>query len=199
VSKEEIVIEAPLVVGIGGSVWGNSATSQLLQAGLGHCAARGARTQMFAGTQLAELPFYGLSEVTDDSTAVALVSAVRQADAIIVATPGYHGGMSGLVKNALDHLEELREDQRPYLHGRAVGIMVAAAGWQGCGAALTAARSAVHALRGWPTPYGVTVNSVEQRATAGGHFPQPVDDALSILAEQLMQFTTRRAVARMKV
>jgi len=73
---------------------------------------------------------------------------------LIVASPGFHGGPSGLIKNALDHLEELRGDDRPYLDGRAVGCIVCAAGWQA-----TATRSTVHALRGWPTPLGVTINS----------------------------------------
>ena len=83
-----------------------------------------------------------------------LIEAVREADAIIIATPGYHGGVSGLVKNALDTLEELRADDRPYLDGRAVGCIVTAYGWQAAGSVLTSLRSIVHALRGWPTPFG---------------------------------------------
>ena len=31
-------------------------------------------------------------------------------------------------------------------------------GWQACGSALAHLRSIVHALRGWPTPMGVTFN-----------------------------------------
>jgi FMN reductase len=99
--------------------------------------------------------------------------------------------MSGLVKNALDHLELLRADPRPYLEGRAVGILVTAAGWQACGSTLMSVRSAVHALRGWPTPFGVTVNSIEQDADD----PQ-VDAALRIVAGQLMDFAGWRASAR---
>jgi FMN reductase len=44
---------------------------------------------------------------------------VRAADVLVIATRGYHSGISGLVKNALDTLEELRDDERPYLDGRA--------------------------------------------------------------------------------
>jgi FMN reductase len=117
----------------------------------------------------------------------------------VIATPGYHGGMSGLVKNALDHLEELRDDPRPYLDGRAVGVIVTAAGWQAAGTALVSVRSAIHALRGWPTPFGVTVNSVEQPVGADGRIDDRVDGALEILAGQLMEFASWRAAARADV
>ena len=48
--------------------------------------------------------------------------AVSAADGLIIASPGYHGGISGLVKNALDYVEDLRGDARPYLDGRAVAV-----------------------------------------------------------------------------
>ena len=60
------------------------------------------------------------------------------------------------MKNAIDLLEDLRGDSRVYLDGRAVGCIVTAAGWQGCNTTLGAMRGIVHALRGWPTPLGVT-------------------------------------------
>jgi len=57
----------------------------------------------------------------------------------------YHGSLSGLIKNALDSLEPLRDDVRPYLDGRAVGCIVVADGWQACGSALASLRGIVHA------------------------------------------------------
>ncbi len=98
--------------------------------------------------------------------------------------------MSGLVKNALDLLEDLRADTRPYLDGRAVGCIVVAAGWQGTGITLSAVRDIVHALRGWPTPLGVTINTVAVQAFGpDGRCTDPATDAqLSTLAGQVMQF-----------
>ena len=93
---------------------------------------------------------------------------VRKADGLIVASPGYHGGVSGLVKNALDLLEDLRDDERCYLDGRAVGCIVNASGWQACVSTLAAMRSIVHALRGWPTPLGATLNTTEKVFDATG-------------------------------
>lgn len=174
-----------LVVGLGGSTGPSSMTNQLL---LGCLARLDAETVVFSGDELGSLPIYGAGAGSVSSVAQAMVDAVRRADAVVIATPGYHGGMSGLVKNALDHLEALREDERPYLDGRAVGVIVSAAGWQAAGTALVSVRSAVHALRGWPTPFGVTVNSVEQRPDEAGRFDPRVDGALDVLAGQLTQF-----------
>jgi FMN reductase len=183
---------APLIVGIGGSTGAASRTTRLLTDCLAMTAALGARTVAFAGDQLTGLPMFAAAAGRPPGAAAqALIAAVRAADAVVIATPGYHGAMSGLVKNAVDHLELLRDDPRPYLDGRAVGVIVAAAGWQSCGTALVSARSAVHALRGWPTPFAVTVNTVEQRLD-----DTRVIGALHLLAGQLMDFVGWRAAAR---
>jgi AraC-like DNA-binding protein/NAD(P)H-dependent FMN reductase len=52
-----------------------------------------------------------------DEVAADLVQAVRAADALVIATPVYHGSFSGVVKNALDHLERGDLERTP------VGIM----------------------------------------------------------------------------
>ena len=181
-----MTIDHPFVVGLGGSPGSASVTNRLMMS----CLARlDAETVAFGGDELGQLPIYGAADPTvSSSVADAVVDAVRRADAWVIASPGYHGGMSGLVKNALDHLEGLRDDTRPYLDGRAVGVIVSAAGWQASGTALVSVRSAVHALRGWPTPFGVTVNSAEQRPGPDGRFDDRVEGALDVLAGQLMQF-----------
>lgn len=185
----------PLIVGIGGSTSDASVTTQLLRACLDATVALGARTEAFTGEQLAGLPIFAANGGAP-STADPLVTAVRAADAVIIATPGYHGGMSGLVKNTIDHLEALRDDERPYLDGRAVGVIVAASGWQAGGTALISVRSAIHALRGWPTPFAVIVNSAEPHLAADGGFDDRTRGALAILATQLTDFVGWRAAAR---
>lgn len=183
---------APLVVGIGGSTSPTSLTNKLVDACLVEVAALGARTARVTGPDLAQLPIY--SGDADVTAVGALIDAVRAADCVIIGTPGYHGGMSGLVKNALDHLEALRDDPRPYLDGRAVGVIVTAAGWQACGTTLVSVRSTVHSLRGWPTPFAVTVNSAEQTDSE-----ERVTSALRLLAGQLVDFAAWQSAARASV
>lgn len=170
-------------------------TTALLRACLDKLQERGAHTELIDGPQLNELPLYEAEAAATPEVALPLLDAVRRADCVVLATPGYHGGMSGLLKNALDHLEALREDPRPYLDGRAVGVIVAAAGWQAAGTALVSVRSAIHALRGWPTPFGVTVNSAEQRPNVDGRFDVRVDGALAVLAGQVFEFAQWRVLA----
>jgi len=160
--------EKPLVVGIGGSTRASSSTERALVISLKAAEEAGARTVIFGGPFLCRLPIYAPEKQQRTPEEREFVEAVRFADGVIVATPGYHGGVSGLVKNALDLLEDLREDKRPYLDGRAVGCIVTAAGWQTCGSTLAALRSIVHALRGWPTPLGAALNTAEPLFNASG-------------------------------
>jgi FMN reductase len=178
----------PLIVGIGGSTRATSLTDELLRAALAEATGRGAQTIAFGGRFLAELPIYAADEEPPGGDAAELASTVARADGLIIATPGYHGGMSGLVKNGLDHLEALRDDARPYLHGRAVGTIVTAAGWQACGTTLVSLRSAVHSLRGWPTPYGATINSAESVFDEGGAPLERIAAALHLVASQVIDF-----------
>lgn len=156
----------PLVVGIGGSGRAGSVTEWALDTALHGARQAGAEIQVFAGAILSTLPFYRSDDNKRGADVLQMLDAVTRADGLIVATPSYHGGVSGMVKNALDYLEDLRDDRRPYLDGRAVGCVVTSAGWQTGGATLSALRSIVHALRGWPTPLGLTVNVVESPAPA---------------------------------
>src|SRR4051794_16351558 len=116
--------EKHLVVGIGGSTNAYSITSLLLHNALDLVAERGVRTMSFGAAQMMALPMYSGPVSANDTdsgegAAVgALIDAVRNADAVIISTPGYHGAMSGLVKNTIDHLEALRDEDRPYLDGR---------------------------------------------------------------------------------
>jgi FMN reductase len=179
----------PLIVGIGGTVRSPSSSERVLTAALTAAEAAGARTQLFGGEILARLPIYNPADPGEPPERSALVEAVRSADGVIVATPGYHGSLSGLIKNALDSLEPLSGDARPYLDGRAVGCIVVADGWQACGSALASLRAIVHALRGWPTPLGATVNSALKPFDDAGALTDPRDIwQVETVAQQVVAF-----------
>ncbi|MGW2343559.1 NADPH-dependent FMN reductase [Streptomyces sp. NPDC001661] len=184
-----------LIVGIGGTTRPGSSSELAVRAALSATEERGARTVHFGGDFLASLPHYAPErpERTDEQRR--LVDAVRRADGLVIGSPGYHGGISGLVKNALDLLEDLRDDERVYFDGRAVGLVVTAAGWQACGTTLGALRNVVHAMRGWPTPLGVTLNSGQGRLfTPDGACADPAAAAqLSLLGDQVHGFAGRTA------
>ena len=179
------------IVGIGGTRRACSSSELLVRAVLDACSARGAETEMFDGQRLAGLPHFNAEDSARSEAEAEFVEAVRQADGIVIGTPGYHGGVSGLVKNAIDLLEDIRDDRRPYFEGRPVGLIVSAAGWQAGGITLAALRGIVHAMRGWPTPLGIAINSVEQKPFGpdGRLFDAAVAGQVELLARQIMGFT----------
>jgi len=179
------------IVGIGGSTRAGSQSERALHMVLATAREAGAETTVITGADLV-LPFYDPAVTERTEAARKLVEAVRQADGVVLASPGYHGTVSGLVKNALDYIEDLREDERPYLEGRAVGCVTTAYGWQASVTTLTALRSIVHALRGWPTPLGAAVNSGLARFDdAGAVSDDAVANNLRILGGQVVDFARR--------
>ncbi len=178
------------IVGIGGTLRDGSSTERLVAAVLDACASMGAQTQMFGGSTLKALPHFNPESAERTTGERALVDAVRDADAVVIGSPGYHGGVSGLVKNAIDLLEDLARDARPYFDGRPVGLVVSAAGWQATGVTLAALRGITHAMRGWPTPLGIAVNTVAQKPfAADGSLADPeIAGAVAMQARQIMQF-----------
>lgn len=186
---------APLIVGIGGTPRPNSSSELALAFALEEAERLGAKTAMF-GSAAIQLPMYvpDMSNRTPEATA--LVKAFKEADGIIVSSPGYHGGISGLIKNALDYIEDIRDLDPPYMHGRAVGCIVSAHGWQATMTTMVSLRSVIHALRGWPTPLGVTINSAEPIFDSEGKLvDERVAENLRIMTSQVVEFARNTSSA----
>lgn len=181
------------IVGIGGTLRAGSSTERAVRTALAEAERLGAEVVALSGAEL-DLPTYAPERPERSGAARALVEQLRAADGIVVGSPGYHGGISGLVKNALDYTEDLRDDERPYFDGRAVGCIASAAGWQAGSTTLAALRSVVHALRGWPTPFGVTINSRTPVFDPAGTCVDPeVATRLALVGRQVVEFAQGRA------
>ncbi|MEG3152584.1 NAD(P)H-dependent oxidoreductase [Sphingomonas sp. ZT3P38] len=179
----------PLVVGIGGTIGGVSSTERALRIALDAACQEGFRTRMFGGADMARLPLYDPRATERTEHEREFVDTVRQASALIIASPGYHGSISGVVKNALDLLEETAKDERPYLADMPVGLIATAYGWQATGSTIAALRSIVHALRGWPTPFAAAINSqVTKFDDDGGSSDAAVLDQLRLVGRQVARF-----------
>lgn len=180
-----------LIVGVGGTTRPGSSSETALRIALAAAERPGVRTQIFAGPSLL-LPMFAPERPERSDEARALVAALRRADGIVISSPGYHGSMSGLIKNALDYTEDMRSDPQPYFDGRAVGCIACAAGWQATGSTLAALRSVVHALRGWPTPFGAGINTAEGPFDKGLCKDASVAAQLCIVGEQVVEFAMSR-------
>jgi FMN reductase len=188
--------QGPLVVGLGGTLRANSSTERALRYCLEIVEQLGGRTKLFCGTDI-ELPMYAPHELERTPKAAQLVSALRSADAVVVSSPGYHGSVSGLIKNALDYIEDLREDSRVYLDNTPWGCITCAYGWQAAVGTLGHLRHIGHALRAWPTPLGVAINSADKIWDEKGTLTdETTKGQLEMLASQVLTFAQASAAGR---
>ena len=179
----------PLIVGIGGTIGAVSSTERALRIALDAVEREGFATRLFGGEDMARLPLYDPRATTRTSQEREFVEAVRKASGVIIASPGYHGSLSGVVKNALDLLEETAKDARPYLADMPVGLIATAYGWQATGSTIAALRSIVHALRGWPTPFAAAINTqITQFDDQGGVTDPAVLEQLCLIGRQVARF-----------
>ncbi|MCS6903600.1 MAG: NAD(P)H-dependent oxidoreductase [Candidatus Bipolaricaulota bacterium] len=149
---------SPKILGINGSLRRTgSRTLHALEIALRGAADAGAQTELLDLKQL-DLPFYDdRPDVQSYPPSVfALVERVRWADGLILASPVYHGTLSGAMKNALDFLELLSNDQPPWLENKVVGLISVAGGNSG----INTINSMLHtcrALRAWVLPASVVI------------------------------------------
>jgi FMN reductase len=184
------VKSSPYIVAVGGTLRPGSSTEKAMLYVLRAAERAGARTLLISGAAL-QLPMYQPENPDRTDAARDLVAQLALADGIILGSPGYHGSISGLVKNALDYAEDLRKDVRPYFSGRAVGCVATAGGWPGAVNTLSALRDIVHALRGWPTPLGAAINSSERVFDDSGACLVPrVQQTLELIATEILEFVT---------
>lgn len=179
-------MKQPHIVAIGGTLRPQSSTASALSHALSLAEAAGARTTLLTGPAI-DFPNFDPGTAWDRPEICAFVDVIRSADAILIGSPGYHGTLSGLVKNALDHVELLRGDARVYFDGMPVGLIATAGGWQAAVSTLHALRTIVHALRGWPTPMGVAINT-----GAGDDILAQSAPMIAIMMGQVMEFVRVR-------
>jgi FMN reductase len=145
--------EFSLLVGLGGSLREKSYTRAALIEALRIAETdRGAETELLDVREL-NLPMFEPDLMVNEYPAEdqininRLLEASRRAEVMIWASPTYHGTMSGVVKNALDFLELLADDEPPYLQGHAVGLIGV-----NDSSPFASMINSVHELRAWLAP-----------------------------------------------
>ena len=77
----------------------------------------------------------------------------------------------------------------------AVGTIITADGWQAAGTTLMALRAIIHALRGWPTPFGAALNAGAGLFDEAGDCKDQKDAwQLATVAEQEVEFAQMKAI-----
>ena len=174
------------VVGICGSLRQASYTRMALKVAL-----RGAE-EAGAETQLIDLRDYQLvfcdGGDSDDKTpqdVSRLREEVKGAQGVILATPEYHGGYSGVLKNALD-LMGFDE-----FEGKMIGLVGVSGGSMGAFGALSALRSVGRALHAWVVPEQAAVANVDEVFDEDGNCRvKDIEGRLRAVGRQVAKFAS---------
>ena len=181
----------PHIVGIGGTLREHSTSHAALERALAAAEAAGATTELLALNDLhlpLLIPRWSLNDY--DESVARYIAAVRRADGLIWSAAAYQGTIAGVHKNALDLLELLSEDVRPYLHGRVVGLIATAGGEMAAVNTINAMVHAAHALRASVVPLMVPISAASRRFDRELRL---VDDSVAQRLEQLGRLVVETA------
>ena len=136
------------VLGVGSSLRDGSSSTFTLMVALDLTKKHGAQTRLL-DLQQTTLPLYDPNENQSSIELQNIEEDVKWADAFILATPDYHGSMSGTMKNFLDYFwSEFAGKTFSYIcasHEKGLTVM-------------DQMRTAVRQCYGWSLPYGISVN-----------------------------------------
>ncbi|WP_066377847.1 MULTISPECIES: NADPH-dependent FMN reductase [unclassified Anabaena] len=165
------------IVGIGGSLRTNSYTQLALQIAAQRLEAIGAEVEILDLRQL-NLPFCnGDKEYPEYPDVQRLRDTVSNADGLILATPEYHGGVSGVLKNALDLMSFEQ------LSGKVTGL-ISVLGGQSNSNALNDLRLIVRWVHGWVIPEQIAIGQAYGAFSPEGKI---LDEKLSQRFDQFAQ------------
>ena len=111
----------------------------------------------------------------------AVVRLVREADAVLLGTPMYHGSYSGVLKNAVDHcgFDEFE--------GKTVGLLAVAGGGFPV-TALDHLRSVCRALNAWVLPHQAAVPNAASQFEGGELVDERLDDRVLTLGRRVVEY-----------
>ncbi|MEO6437501.1 MAG: NAD(P)H-dependent oxidoreductase [Tepidisphaeraceae bacterium] len=136
------------LLGVSGSMRERSHSGTALKIALEHAAAEGAETRLL-DLRVADLPMYRPDHHEDAGVLRGANESLLWAEAIVLATPDYHGSMSGAMKNFLDYYWD-------EFAGKLVGYIVAS---HEKGLTVQGQmRTAIRQCYGWSLPYGVAIH-----------------------------------------
>jgi FMN reductase len=170
------------ILGVAGSPREHSNSTMILSTILEIAANRFGADVHLLNLRETRLPFYSPTLSPADmfyENVKTISKKVEWADAFVLASPDYHGSMSGTMKNFLDHFwEEFAGKTFGYIctsHEKGLTVM-------------DQMRTAVRQCYGWSMPYGVSINSGQDLDSNGEIINLQLSKRLSMLARDLVVY-----------
>ena len=165
------------VLGVGSSMRQGSYSTSVLNMILDMAKGNGAETKLLDLRQT-NLPMLYVAK-DDTHEIVQVTELVEWADAYILATPDYHGSMSGSLKNFLDYFWS-------EFAGKTFGYIVAS--HEKGLTVMDQMRTAVRQCYGWSIPYGVSINPEDDFDDKRKVINKRLSSRLDMLARDLVVY-----------
>jgi NAD(P)H-dependent FMN reductase len=167
------------VVGIAGSLREGSTTRVALARALSAAEATGASTERLDLREY-DLPVFDADD-REAGDAPEFASRVREANAVVLATPMYHGSYSSVLKTALDYcgFDEFED--------KTVGLLAVAGGGFPI-PALEHLRSVCRALDAWVLPYQAAVPRASDAIADGAFVDDDREERVAVLGRRVVQY-----------
>lgn len=177
------------IVGIGGSLRTDSYSMQALRLAMQRAESLGAEVQILDLKEL-NLPFCdGGSNYPDYPDVEVMREAVTAADGLIIATPEYHGSVSGVIKNALDLMSF------DHLDGKVTG-MISVLGGQSNSNALNDLRVIMRWVHAWVIPEQIAIGQAWQAFDKEGKLTdEKLGQRMDAFVKSLIENTKRLTLA----
>lgn len=178
------------IIGIGGSLRADSYSYQALDLTMQRLEALGAETEIL-DLRTMNLPFCNRDhDYADFPDVEKLRNSVKEADGLVLATPEYHGSVSGVLKNALDLLSF------EHLDSKVTGL-ISVLGGQANSNALNHLRLIMRWVHAWVIPEQVAVGQAWKAFSPEGKIlDEKLAERFDKFAQSLVDNTRRlRSVA----
>jgi len=173
------------IVGMVGSLRTDAYSALALKQACDRVAALGAEVEILDLREM-NLPFCnGGSDYPDYPDVDILRDQVKAADGLILATPEYHGSLSGVLKNALDLMSF------EHLSGKVTGL-ISVLGGQSNSNALNDMRIIVRWVHGWVIPEQIAIGQAWQAFDGEGKLKDPkMSERFDGFAQSLVDNTNK--------
>jgi FMN reductase len=173
------------ITGICGSLSANGATKRALKIALDGAAELGAEVSLLELRDLDLVTFGSVAASEYPADVVSLREQIRESQGIILATPEYHGSISGVLKNMLDlmNIEDFET--------KIIGLVGVAGGHTGAINSLNTMKTICRNLHCWVLPQDVSIaNSAAAFGEDGSVTDPALQERLLNVGRQAMKFTS---------
>ena len=173
------------IVGITGSLRDGSYSLKALKQAIARVETLGVEVEILDLREM-NLPFCdGGDDYSDYPDVVKLRNAVKTADGLILATPEYHGSVSGVLKNALDLMSF------EHLSDKVTGL-ISVLGGQSNSNALNDLRVIVRWVHGWVIPEQIAIGQAWQAFDGEGKLlDEKISERFDRFAQSLVDNTRK--------